>query len=310
MRYCPNCGNEVTGQDKFCRNCGAEISKTSVDSGRAKSVHYEAQRLNWAQRHLNWTVVLTAIAANAIAFAVSVWLLMVDPTSPDSVLNIIYFAIVAGIVLPVGAWALRRKYRSLWWLLILFVPFGWIAFLCLENRRFLLEHGDEFRSSYLAYYEELAKLTIFQTKEADLFNSILMKYGYSTSYDRQAVNELARAAQRLLNSTTELNRRAAKLPPLPDEISRLRSFWRKTFNDYLAWSQAQAASIEAMAEGRKPMTKRVRELFKVSERSQKVAANEDMRIIQLLKIKPSALQMALDNATIASESENRQPQDH
>lgn len=42
-----------------------------------------------------------------------------------------YFAVL-GVV---WGWALRKKNRSLWWLLLgMLVPFGWIALLSLDDR--------------------------------------------------------------------------------------------------------------------------------------------------------------------------------
>jgi len=34
----------------------------------------------------------------------------------------------------VGTWGLRQKNRSLWWLLLV-IPFGWIPYVCLKNKR-------------------------------------------------------------------------------------------------------------------------------------------------------------------------------
>jgi len=37
-------------------------------------------------------------------------------------------------MLVVSGWVIKQKGRSLWWLLLFFVPFGWISFFLLENR--------------------------------------------------------------------------------------------------------------------------------------------------------------------------------
>jgi hypothetical protein len=51
-----------------------------------------------------------------------------------SVIQIVVLVLQIASVFGVGAWVLKRKNRSLGWLLIFLVPFGWIIFLFLENR--------------------------------------------------------------------------------------------------------------------------------------------------------------------------------
>lgn len=84
--------------------------------------------MNWFQRHLNWIVVLFSIVANLV------WVNTKDPLSFWFIGFLVATPFVCG-------WALKQKGRSLWHLLILFLPFGWIWFLCLENRRQQLVTG-------------------------------------------------------------------------------------------------------------------------------------------------------------------------
>lgn len=79
--------------------------------------------MNWFQRHLNWTMILTALA----------WYILAGIEGSG-----IGWLIGLVVCFPIYGWILSQKRRSLWWLLILFVPFGWIVFLCLENRSHLL----------------------------------------------------------------------------------------------------------------------------------------------------------------------------
>jgi len=102
--------------------------------------------MNWFQRHLNWTWVFAQIAVGVITFflmTVFVTSLFVSSaTLPSdeslfasiSVIQIIALVLQVASVFGVGGWVLRRKGRSLGWLLIFLVPFGWIIFLFLENR--------------------------------------------------------------------------------------------------------------------------------------------------------------------------------
>ena len=81
--------------------------------------------MNWFQKHLNWTVVLAG-AGGYFAFGIT-------RIASDLVALMGWLATLA-ITFSVCGWALNRKNRSLAWLLLLFVPFGWIVFLGLENR--------------------------------------------------------------------------------------------------------------------------------------------------------------------------------
>ncbi len=90
-----------------------------------------AVQVNWFQRHLNWTVVLTFMSAYGLLLITA----LITGFNGISWISIpIYYA----AVFVVAGWSLKRKNRSLWWLFIFLVPFGWIVFLCIENRRHLL----------------------------------------------------------------------------------------------------------------------------------------------------------------------------
>ena len=62
-----------------------------------------------------------------------------DPYVTDETLNIagILASIVIAILflLPISGWILDQKGRSLWNLILIFIPFGLIIFLCIGNRR-------------------------------------------------------------------------------------------------------------------------------------------------------------------------------
>jgi len=89
--------------------------------------------MNWFQRHLNWTLVLTYLTPYLIIIILGTFGVLSSgsvPTIPEALFLIICF--IAGFF--VFGWVLRRKNRSLWWLLMVFVPFGFIVWLGLENR--------------------------------------------------------------------------------------------------------------------------------------------------------------------------------
>lgn len=91
--------------------------------------------MNWFERHLNWTMVFGLLGTYVASFMAGVVIYSVDPYVSDGAMYIIGFIVSLAILVPVWGWALRKKSRSLWWLpLGLFVPFGFIALLCLENK--------------------------------------------------------------------------------------------------------------------------------------------------------------------------------
>jgi hypothetical protein len=78
---------------------------------------------------------LGAVGAYVAAFIAGFMIALADPYVSADVPSVVGLIITIAVITPVWWWALRRKNRSLWWIpLGLFVPFGWIVLLCLENR--------------------------------------------------------------------------------------------------------------------------------------------------------------------------------
>lgn len=161
---CPSCGYENSDDARYCGLCQkpfasfvrepsapyglpplAEPSKEAVKAVK-QVLKSQATGENWFQRHLNWTWVFAQWAVGLILYiVVTVFvtsLVVSGPNFPSeasffasiSVIQMIVLVLQLIAVFGVGAWVLRRKDRSLGWLLIILVPFGWIVFLCLENR--------------------------------------------------------------------------------------------------------------------------------------------------------------------------------
>jgi hypothetical protein len=168
---------------------------------------------------------------------------------------------------------------------------------------------EELRSQYLAYYGELAKLMAFQTKEADIYNNALVVYRNSLLTSDKAAREMCRAARRLVESAKAIVIYINRMPTLPDVIAMTHFLWQKTFLDYQAWTEAQAAAFEAIAAGMEPAEERVRELFLQAEKSEREATKAEERLVRRLGVKPSDLKQSFNNALVAVEKENWQPKD-
>ena len=137
MKYCPSCGKAGVEGMKFCPHCGQNLTGSNFEEKKTHVPKPEApfKERNWFERHLNWTMVLGLLGAYLAVFIVDLIIILSDPYVSDDVLFVIGLIITLAILTPVWWWALRRKNRSLWWLpLGLFVPFGFIVLLCLENR--------------------------------------------------------------------------------------------------------------------------------------------------------------------------------
>ena len=105
--------------------------------------------MNWFQEHLNYSwILLSLIGTLLIALILNLFVDVVwqpglfggfafAPSVVDKSDFLLVLEYPLNMVAPLtaGWWALRQKSRSLWWLLIIFVPFvGVIVFLCLKNR--------------------------------------------------------------------------------------------------------------------------------------------------------------------------------
>jgi len=165
---CPSCGYENSDDARYCGLCQhsfgsfarepsapyglpplAEPSKEGMQAAQ-QVLKSQATGENWFQRHLNWTWVFAQLTVGLVTYVlVTVFvtsLFVSSSTFPSeaslfasiSVIQVIVLVLQLIAEFGVGGWVLRRKDRSLAWLLIFFVPMvGWIIFLCLENRNLL-----------------------------------------------------------------------------------------------------------------------------------------------------------------------------
>ena len=121
MKYCPSCGKAGIEGMKFCPQCGQRLTGFSSEEKQRSVPILEVppKDKSWFQRHLNW----------AWVFAYLIWLPL------NLSYNIVPQVIGAIFLLFVSGWVIKKKGRSLWWILL--TPF--FSPLWLKNERIVTE---------------------------------------------------------------------------------------------------------------------------------------------------------------------------
>jgi len=136
MPFCSNCGKEISKDTKFCPECGKPLTDTHSEQVATSALYKEVSgveqrtHVNWFERHLNWTMVLAWVGACVIAVIVALPIALINSYMSEEALYGIEIIINLIVILPVAVWVLRKKNRSMWWLLISGSPF----FLLLSNK--------------------------------------------------------------------------------------------------------------------------------------------------------------------------------
>jgi|GEM_PF-1250409 hypothetical protein len=159
----------------------------------------------------------------------------------------------------------------------------------------------------LAYWEAQNKVTAFQTKEADLYNNAMVKYGNSISQNPSAASEACKAADRLSQAATEVLRRHNEIKNIPAAALAVHSAWRATFFANEAWTYATAAAIEAMSRGMSPNTAYVQQLVKEYQKAWRRAQDEDKKFIKRLRVNEEDIRR-ITRATMPDVADDWQPQ--
>jgi hypothetical protein len=179
MKYCPSCGKAGVERMKFCPQCGQRLMSsnledtqraipkpepTLMESSTVKTAQHGLSPIlrthgtqtytpksevllkeqNWFERHLNWTMVLAWAGSYLIVFIVAFLVALGDPNiSEDAVAGM---GVVIGLIvsIAVGQWVLRKKNRSLAWLLIC----GTWFFLLIENHSFMRDEYGRTAADY------------------------------------------------------------------------------------------------------------------------------------------------------------------
>ena len=136
----------------------------------------------------------------------------------------------------------------------------------------------------LAYFEAQTRVIAFQTKEADLYNNAMVKYGNSITENPLAASEACKAAKRLSQAATEVLRRHEELENVPVAASASNYAWYVTLYANVAWASATSEAIEAMAEGMNPNTMYVQQLVNEYQKAWRTADDEDKKFLKRLKV--------------------------
>ena len=136
MPFCPNCGKEVSEEMEFCPKCGKQLTGVrgklpapSVSYAEALR-HEEWKPKNWFERHLNWTMVLAWVGTYVIIFLVAFFMASADPYVSEEAVSAMGLIIGLLAPIPVAWWVLRKKNRSLAWLLL-----SWTVFFLLIGNK-------------------------------------------------------------------------------------------------------------------------------------------------------------------------------
>ena len=142
----------------------------------------------------------------------------------------------------------------------------------------------------LAYFEAQTKVIAFQTKEADIYNNAMVKYGNSIMGNPLAASEACKAA-------TEVLRRHEELKNVPTAASAMHHAWYVTLYATAAWASATAKAVEAMAEGMNPNTIYIQQLVKEYKKAWRRAEDEDKKFLKQLKVSAEDIAKIVARAT-------------
>lgn len=88
--------------------------------------------MGWFTRHLNWTIVLSALIFNPIIMVAAA------SSSQTPILSLGVGIVALALWIPICVWVVKRKHRN--WMWVLVVPFtpigiGWLILIVLRNHK-------------------------------------------------------------------------------------------------------------------------------------------------------------------------------
>ena len=168
--------------------------------------------------------------------------------------------------------------------------------------------GNELQQC-LAYFEDETKVITFQTKEADLYNNAMVKYGNSITENASAATEACKAVKRLTQAAAEICRRHEEIKNIPTAAQGMRYAWHITFLANVTWASGTAAAIEAMANGMNPNTQYVQQLVVEYQQAWREADDEDKKFISRLKVSGEDIAKIMYRSTKAAAVDDWKPKD-
>jgi hypothetical protein len=252
--------------------------------------------MNWFQRHLNWTWVFTYL----------IWWYLNGTAIYEESATANVLSLVALIFLTiVSGWVIKRKGRSLWWILLtpIFSP------LWLKNKSLVAQSlptiTDVERQECLAYYEEEKKLQLLSERMSYFFNKRLGKYEDEYFQARKARSEFWSSMEKIFEvneyiseAATEIINRKKEMRPAPSAASAMSSAWESVYLGYKILKDPEniaAGSPEDVAVAKA----RQRELVKKLNESFRRAREEEREFCKHLKISSGEYQRIVDYAEIA-----------
>jgi phosphohistidine swiveling domain-containing protein len=166
----------------------------------------------------------------------------------------------------------------------------------------------------LAYFEAETRVIAFQTKEADLFNNAMVKYGNSVMQNPLAAEDMKKAANRLSQAAAEILKRHEKIKNVPIAASAMRSAWHETFLANATWASAMVTAIESnifaflsAAQGMNPQIKRAQQCAEELQKAWQRADTEDRKFLKRLKVSSEDTAEILSRATTSLIHEDWEP---
>ena len=159
----------------------------------------------------------------------------------------------------------------------------------------------------LACFEAETRVIAFQTKEADLYNNAMVKYGNSIMENPLAAKEMKKAAKRLSQAATEILKRHEEIKNVPVAASAMHHAWYVAFYANAAWASAMVAAIESMAEGMNPNMMYIQQLVEQYQEAWRRADDEDKKFLKRLKVGAEDIAKIVARATTIDATDNWEP---